>query len=139
MVVCAYVPVERVYHYYDWLVTHNEYNRPKNVTKQIKILKTHWLYVGFVRNESLLLYLIPLSMHTSLLLYYSGVWNVPFLTGVYMIQGHVLPSMRSGYTDNRLDSDMALCHNLRNKVNKHLTFRQKTFFIGTLTRHLPIH
>jgi len=63
MVVCAYVPVERVYHYYDWLVTHNEYNWPKNVTKQIKILKTHWLYVGFVwvRNESLLLYLIPLS------------------------------------------------------------------------------
>ena len=48
MVVCAYVPVESVYHYYDWLVTHNEYNRPKNVTKQIKILKTHWLYVGFV-------------------------------------------------------------------------------------------
>lgn len=48
-----------------------------------------------------------------------GVWNVPYVSKVYLLKGSLL---RSELTDfglfnwNILDPDMAYCHNVRNKV-----------------------
>ncbi|XP_060560565.1 LOW QUALITY PROTEIN: procollagen-lysine,2-oxoglutarate 5-dioxygenase 2-like [Ruditapes philippinarum] len=44
-----------------------------------------------------------------------GLWNVPYLTGVYLVQAHVLPALRNGYDSDSLDADMALCKTLREK------------------------
>ncbi|KAL4221290.1 Procollagen-lysine [Mactra antiquata] len=44
-----------------------------------------------------------------------GLWNVPYISGVYLIQSHVLPSITEGYINDNLDADMALCKTLREK------------------------
>ncbi|KAH3821107.1 procollagen-lysine,2-oxoglutarate 5-dioxygenase 1-like isoform X1 [Dreissena polymorpha] len=44
-----------------------------------------------------------------------GLWNVPYIGGVYLIQGHILPALKGAYTAPGLDPDMALCLNLRNQ------------------------
>lgn len=47
-----------------------------------------------------------------------GIWNVPYLTGVYVIQRSVLvsPETRPNYIYKLLDADMAMAANMREKV-----------------------
>uniref|UniRef100_A0A672ZHL9 Procollagen-lysine,2-oxoglutarate 5-dioxygenase 1 n=1 Tax=Sphaeramia orbicularis TaxID=375764 RepID=A0A672ZHL9_9TELE len=50
-----------------------------------------------------------------------GVWNVPYVSSVYLIKADLLRSELSDYQlfqSNTLDADMAFCHNIRNKVSK---------------------
>ncbi|XP_069774801.1 procollagen-lysine,2-oxoglutarate 5-dioxygenase 1 isoform X3 [Narcine bancroftii] len=47
-----------------------------------------------------------------------GLWNVPYISSVYLIQGTLLRSDltdRDLYHSNKLDVDMAFCHNIREK------------------------
>ncbi|XP_021950567.1 procollagen-lysine,2-oxoglutarate 5-dioxygenase 1 [Folsomia candida] len=45
-----------------------------------------------------------------------GLWNVPFLSGAYLVNGSILndPKLRPNYINNLLDADMAFCLNNRN-------------------------
>uniref|UniRef100_A0A672ZI95 Procollagen-lysine,2-oxoglutarate 5-dioxygenase 1 n=1 Tax=Sphaeramia orbicularis TaxID=375764 RepID=A0A672ZI95_9TELE len=48
-----------------------------------------------------------------------GVWNVPYVSSVYLIKADLLRSELSDYQlfqSNTLDADMAFCHNIRNKA-----------------------
>jgi len=47
-----------------------------------------------------------------------GLWNVPYISGVYLVQGRHVPILRrhSAYVDDVLDSDMAFCKVLREQV-----------------------
>ncbi|XP_045163177.2 procollagen-lysine,2-oxoglutarate 5-dioxygenase 2-like isoform X2 [Mercenaria mercenaria] len=56
-----------------------------------------------------------------------GLWNVPYMTGAYLVQGHVLPSMRNGYDSSSLDADMALCKTLREKGHFMFVTNRKEF------------
>lgn len=47
-----------------------------------------------------------------------GVWNVPYVSSVYLVKGSLLRSDLTDYelfNSNILDPDMAYCHNIRNK------------------------
>ncbi|KAM8862907.1 procollagen-lysine,2-oxoglutarate 5-dioxygenase 1 isoform 1-T1 [Spinachia spinachia] len=47
-----------------------------------------------------------------------GVWNVPYVSSVYLVKASLLRSELSSYelfTSNLLDPDMAYCHNIRSK------------------------
>ncbi|XP_037629280.1 procollagen-lysine,2-oxoglutarate 5-dioxygenase 1 isoform X2 [Sebastes umbrosus] len=47
-----------------------------------------------------------------------GVWNVPYVSSVYLVKGGLLRSELTDYelfNSNILDPDMAYCHNIRNK------------------------
>lgn len=47
-----------------------------------------------------------------------GVWNVPYVSSVYLVKASLLRSELSDYelfTSNLLDPDMAYCHNIRSK------------------------
>jgi len=46
-----------------------------------------------------------------------GLWNVPFLSGVYLVNGTILKNekLRPNYINNLLDADMAFCLNNRNR------------------------
>lgn len=44
-----------------------------------------------------------------------GLWNVPYMTGSYLVQRHVVKSLQDPYTSNDLDPDMAFCKVLRDK------------------------
>ncbi|XP_050707436.1 procollagen-lysine,2-oxoglutarate 5-dioxygenase 1-like isoform X2 [Eriocheir sinensis] len=55
-----------------------------------------------------------------------GLWNVPYVSGSYLVQAGVLanPRTRPAYIRNLLDPDMAFCENLREKgVFLHLSNR----------------
>lgn len=57
---------------------------------------------------------------TLLPLYFSGLWNVPYISSVYMVKGKVLRSeLDEGdlFHGGKLDADMAFCHNVRNQVS----------------------
>ena len=45
----------------------------------------------------------------------SGLWNVPFISAVYLIQGKLIqnPETRPNFVYGNLDADMAFCKNLR--------------------------
>lgn len=45
-----------------------------------------------------------------------GLWNVPFVTHVYLIQGNIIHNAKTkpSYIHNLLDADMAFCTNMRN-------------------------
>jgi len=47
-----------------------------------------------------------------------GLWNVPYLNGVYLVHGRHIPMLRqqSAFMDSVLDSDMAFCKILRDQV-----------------------
>lgn len=52
--------------------------------------------------------------------HYSGVWNVPYLTKVYLVKASLLHEELSNndlFSSGTLDLDMAFCHNARNKVS----------------------
>ena len=42
-----------------------------------------------------------------------GVWNVPYISGAYLIQGSVIQDHQPSFIHKLLDADMALCANLR--------------------------
>ncbi|KAL5013601.1 hypothetical protein ScPMuIL_007871 [Solemya velum] len=42
-----------------------------------------------------------------------GVWNVPYLTTVYLVHASVLPNLQQAYTSDLFDPDMAICSFLR--------------------------
>ncbi|KAJ8371197.1 hypothetical protein SKAU_G00112250 [Synaphobranchus kaupii] len=47
-----------------------------------------------------------------------GVWNVPYISSVYLVKGSVLKNELSAsdlFTSDNLDSDMTFCHNARNQ------------------------
>lgn len=49
-----------------------------------------------------------------------GCWNVPYVTGVYLIKDKIIKNYPSFLTDNNyLDLDMRICHNFRN-TNIHM-------------------
>lgn len=48
-----------------------------------------------------------------------GVWNVPYVSKVYLLKGSLLRSELTDFelfNSHILDPDMAFCHNVRNKV-----------------------
>lgn len=48
-----------------------------------------------------------------------GVWNVPYVSSVYLVRADLLRSELSDYhlfQSHTLDADMAFCHNIRNKA-----------------------
>lgn len=45
---------------------------------------------------------------------YSGIWNVPYVVGCYLVKKSILPLMK--YDDEKLEPDMALCKQLRFNV-----------------------
>ena len=50
--------------------------------------------------------------------YFSGVWNVPYMTGAYLVHGYLMPVLTNAYNSQTdLDPDMAFCKTLRDKVN----------------------
>ncbi|MEQ2190010.1 Procollagen-lysine,2-oxoglutarate 5-dioxygenase 1 [Goodea atripinnis] len=58
-----------------------------------------------------------------------GLWNVPYVSSVYLVKASLLQTELKDYklfTSQNLDSDMAFCHSVRNKVwmedRKHLHF-----------------
>ncbi|XP_051895000.1 procollagen-lysine,2-oxoglutarate 5-dioxygenase 1 isoform X2 [Pristis pectinata] len=62
-----------------------------------------------------------------------GVWNVPYISSVYLIQGTLLRSDltdRDLYHSNKLDTDMAFCHNIREQgIFMYLTNRHEFGYI----------
>ncbi|XP_069111312.1 procollagen-lysine,2-oxoglutarate 5-dioxygenase 1-like [Argopecten irradians] len=44
-----------------------------------------------------------------------GLWNVPFITGAYLVHGSLIPSLLGSYTHPDLDPDMAFCKAVREK------------------------
>ena len=48
--------------------------------------------------------------------HFSGQWNVPYITDIYLIKNTKIPLLKGGYTDGKLDPDMALCKRMRDKV-----------------------
>lgn len=55
------------------------------------------------------------------LLGFRGVWNVPYVSSVYLVKGSLLRSELSPFelfTSNNLDPDMAFCHNIRSAVSE---------------------
>ena len=45
-----------------------------------------------------------------------GMWNVPHVTNVYMIQAFRIPAALGSYVDPEVDPDIAFCARLREKV-----------------------
>ena len=50
---------------------------------------------------------------------FRGMWNVPYVTGCYLINGTLIrqPKTKPSYVYNDLDADMAFCTNMREKVS----------------------
>lgn len=49
-----------------------------------------------------------------------GVWNVPYVSNVYLLKGSLLRSELTDFelfNSHILDPDMAFCHNIRSKVS----------------------
>lgn len=60
-----------------------------------------------------------------------GIWNVPYMANVYLIQGKTLRSEmneRNYFVRDKLDPDMALCRNAREMVG---------YNWGLIWRHSP--
>lgn len=58
---------------------------------------------------------------------FRGVWNVPYVSNVYLVKGSLLRRELKDYElFSSSDPDMAFCHNIRNKVSKR---NRKLFFL----------
>lgn len=44
-----------------------------------------------------------------------GIWNVPYVSSVYLIKGHILKQHPLSYTSSVLDPDMAFCESVRSE------------------------
>ena len=56
-----------------------------------------------------------------------GVWNVPYLARVYLVKASLLQTELSAkdlFSSDSLDSDMAFCHNARNKVTSGFNWKE---------------
>eukprot|EP00062_Callorhinchus_milii_P012786 gi/632960169/ref/XP_007896041.1/ PREDICTED: procollagen-lysine,2-oxoglutarate 5-dioxygenase 1 isoform X2 [Callorhinchus milii] len=73
----------------------------------------------------------------------SGVWNVPYISSVYLIHGYLLRSHLSEkdlFHAGRLDVDMAFCYNLRNKgIFMYVTNRHEFGRILSTTNYQTSH
>lgn len=52
---------------------------------------------------------------------FSGLWNVPYISSVYMVKAKALRlELDQGdlFHSGKLDADMAFCHNVRNQVSR---------------------
>lgn len=59
---------------------------------------------------------------------FRGVWNVPYVSNVYLVKGSLLRRELKDYElFSSSDPDMAFCHNIRNKVSKR---NRKLFFFN---------
>lgn len=55
-------------------------------------------------------------MLTYILTAFSGLWNVPYITGVYLIHGSLMEGLRDIYSAENVEPDMAFCGGLRKRV-----------------------
>jgi len=46
----------------------------------------------------------------------SGLWNVPYVTNVYLIHGYLIPKLVGAYGEGDEDADMAVCSRMRDLV-----------------------
>ncbi|NXT03746.1 PLOD1 dioxygenase, partial [Jacana jacana] len=72
-----------------------------------------------------------------------GLWNVPYISSVYMVKAKVLRSeLDQGdlFHSGKLDADMAFCHNVRNQgVFMYLTNRHQFGHILSLENYQTTH
>uniref|UniRef100_A0A8C9L7G2 Procollagen-lysine,2-oxoglutarate 5-dioxygenase 1 n=1 Tax=Pavo cristatus TaxID=9049 RepID=A0A8C9L7G2_PAVCR len=72
-----------------------------------------------------------------------GLWNVPYISSVYMVKGKALRSeLDEGdlFHGGKLDADMAFCHNVRNRgVFMYLTNRHQFGHILSLENYQTAH
>uniref|UniRef100_A0A669QQT3 Procollagen-lysine,2-oxoglutarate 5-dioxygenase 1 n=1 Tax=Phasianus colchicus TaxID=9054 RepID=A0A669QQT3_PHACC len=72
-----------------------------------------------------------------------GLWNVPYISSVYMVKGKALRSeLDEGdlFHGGKLDADMAFCHNVRNQgVFMYLTNRHQFGHILSLENYQTSH
>lgn len=63
---------------------------------------------------------ICITIKCSVWYVFRGLWNVPYISGCYLINGTVLRNaeMRPDYSYRNLDYDMAFCEDMRKKVMK---------------------
>lgn len=57
----------------------------------------------------------------SLVLVFRGVWNVPYVSSIYLVKASVLRSELTDFelfTSHTLDPDMAFCNNARTEVSQ---------------------
>lgn len=47
---------------------------------------------------------------------FSGLWNVPYITGAYLIHGSLMEELRDIYSAENVEPDMAFCGGLRKRV-----------------------
>lgn len=40
---------------------------------------------------------------------FSGLWNVPYITGAYLIHGSLMEELRDIYSAENVEPDMAFC------------------------------
>lgn len=56
-----------------------------------------------------------------IVLFPRGVWNVPYVSSVYLMKAGLLRSELTNhelFDSHLLDPDMAFCHNIRSKVSR---------------------
>ncbi|XP_026549031.1 procollagen-lysine,2-oxoglutarate 5-dioxygenase 1-like, partial [Notechis scutatus] len=72
-----------------------------------------------------------------------GLWNVPYVSGVYLVKGSILRSQLAQldlFHHGKLDADMALCHNMREQgVFMFLTNQQLFGHILSLENYQTSH
>ncbi|XP_030041541.1 procollagen-lysine,2-oxoglutarate 5-dioxygenase 1 isoform X1 [Microcaecilia unicolor] len=72
-----------------------------------------------------------------------GIWNVPYISGVYLIKGSVLRSelsQRDLFHSKKMDPDMAFCYNVRKEgIFMFLTNRQEFGHILSLDNFQTTH
>ena len=77
-------------------------------------------YISIVKGERKYVDILN-KMKFSYLIFFAaaatrGLWNVPYIAHVYLMKGSVVRRHAPRFDDANLDSDMALCQFLRNKV-----------------------
>lgn len=60
---------------------------------------------------------IKYFLELSLLIFFRGLWNVPFISAAYLVNKTILQNEKTkpSYINNLLDADMAFCLNNRNR------------------------
>ena len=59
---------------------------------------------------------------------FRGVWNVPYLSRVYLVKASLLQTELSAkdlFSSDSMDSDMVFCHNVRNKVTSGFNWQNR--------------
>ena len=73
-----------------------------------------------------------------LLIFLSGLWNVPYMSNVLLIQGQLLSTLKDAYTHNRnIDPDMSFCEKARQEVKNsmlEIIFIECAFNTGVIFR-----